>query len=479
VEDEMRSRKLALCSFTVTGALFLVSCSSSQAPSNAANAPQTSDTQQSAKDAYVYGFPMVVNYQTMYKQAIDTADKDYRAPFNQLARSKGVATADDTFVVTPNSDTPYSFLWMDLRAEPIVITMPKIEKNRYYTAQLVDLYTFNFAYFGSRTYGNDGGTYLVAGPGWKGDKPKGVNEVIHCETEFAYVLFRTQLFNSGDLPNVFKIQDGYRAVPLSTFLGGPAPPAAPGVAWIKPEADMTTTPAIFRYVDFLLQFCPPNPVEKPLLARFAKLDIGAGATFDLAKFSAADQKAINDGIAAAQQDLTGVMQKINTDQISSAEMFGTRDALAGNYLYRYAGAKLGLYGNSAADAVYLGYFVDGNGKQLNAAESNYTLHFAKGTLPDAKAFWSLTMYDGKSQLLVANPIHRYLLNSTMVKSFKWDADDGLTLYIQKNSPGAALQPNWLPAPDGPFYGVLRVYVPGKEVQDGRWKKPPMQPTAVH
>jgi len=475
----MRSRRIALCSLTLSAALFLVSCSSSQAPSSAGSAPQPSDTVQIAKDAYIYGFPMVANYQTMYKQAVDASDKDYRAPFNQLARSTGVATPDDKFVVTPNSDTPYSFLWLDLRAEPIVIIMPKIEKNRYYTAQLVDLYTFNFAYLGSRTYGNDGGTYLVAGPAWTGDKPKGVNEVIHCETQFAYVLFRTQLFNAADLANVKKIQDGYKAVPLSKFMGQPAPPVAPAVDWIKPEADMTTTPAIFRFVNFLLQFCPPNAVEKPLLARFAKLNIGAGDTFDLAKFSAADQKAINDGIAAAQQDMAGVMQKINTDQISSAEMFGTRDALAGNYLYRYAGAKLGLYGNSGADAVYLGYFVDGNGKQLNASESNYTLHFAKGALPDAKAFWSLTMYDGKSQLLVANNIHRYLLNSTMLNSFKWDADGGLTLYIQKNSPGATWQPNWLPAPDGPFYGVLRVYVPGKDVQDGTWKKPPMQPTAVH
>ena len=474
----MRSCQFPLISLTLAAALFLVSCSSSQAPPNAGNAPQPSGTEQIAKEAYVYGFPMVANYQTLYKQAVDTTDKDYRAPFNQLARSKGVATPDDKFVVTPNSDTPYSFLWMDLRAEPIVITMPKIEKNRYYTAQLIDLYTFNFAYLGSRTYGNDGGNYLVAGPGWTGNKPKGVNEVIRCETAFAYVLFRTQLFNVADLANVKKIQNGYNAVPLSKYLSQPAPPAAPAVNWIKPEADMTTTPAIFRYVDFLLQFCPTNPVEQPLMARFAKLNIGAGDTFDFSRFSATDQKAINDGIAAAQQDLAGVMQKINTDQISSAQMFGTREALNGNYLYRYAGAKLGLYGNSGADAVYLGYFVDAGGKPLDASNANYTLHFQKGGLPDAKAFWSLTMYDGKSQLLVANPIHRYLLNSTMLKSFKWDADGGLTLYIQKDSPGAALQANWLPAPDGPFYGVLRVYVPGKEVQDGAWKKPPMQPTAI-
>ena len=135
--------------------------------------PSPAEVRAIAKEAYIYGFPMVTNYETMYKQAIDTSNKDYRAPFNTIANSVNVATPDDKFVVTPNSDTPYSFLWMDLRAEPIIVTMPKIEKNRYYTGQLVDLYTYNFAYLGTRSYGNDGGTFMIAGPGWKGETPKG------------------------------------------------------------------------------------------------------------------------------------------------------------------------------------------------------------------------------------------------------------------------------------------------------------------
>ena len=170
---------------------------------------------------------MAANYQTMYKQAIDTASKDYRAPFNVLTNSKSVATPEDKFVVTPNSDTPYSYLWMDLRAEPMIVTMPAIEPNRYYTGQMIDLYTYNFAYIGTRAYGNDGGTFLIAGPGWKGDKPAGVKDVIRTETQFAYLLFRTQLFNSADLPAVNKIQAGYTAQPLSAFLKQPAPAAAP------------------------------------------------------------------------------------------------------------------------------------------------------------------------------------------------------------------------------------------------------------
>ena len=170
-----------------------------------------------------------------------------------------------------------------------------------------------------------------------------------------------------------------------------------------------------------------------------------------------------------------MMKRINAEEVSSSDMFGTREFLKNNYLYRYVGAKLGLYGNSGDEAIYLAYFVDANHQPLDSAKTNYTLLFPKGQLPPAKAFWSLTMYDGKSQFLVANPIKRYLLNSTMLKSFKYGGDGSLTLYVQKDSPGAARESNWLPAPDGPFYAILRIYMPTPEVINGTWKKPPMLP----
>ncbi|MGB2668354.1 MAG: DUF1214 domain-containing protein [Candidatus Acidiferrum sp.] len=155
-------------------------------------------------------------------------------------------------------------------------------------------------------------------------------------------------------------------------------------------------------------------------------------------------------------------------------MFGTRAFLKNNYLYRYAGAKLGLNGNSGDEAIYLAYFVDANHQPLDASKNNYTLQFAKGQLPPAHAFWSLTMYDGKSQLLVANQLKRYLLNSTMLKSFKYGTDGSLTFYVRKTSPGVGKESNWLPAPDGSFYSILRIYMPAPEVVNGTWKKPPMQ-----
>lgn len=435
-----------------------------------------SDVRAIAKEAYIYGFPMVMNYHTMYKQVIDKQSPDHRGDFNTVNSSKSVATPEDKFVVTPNSDTPYSYLWMDLRSEPLVVTMPRIEPNRYYTAQLVDLYTYNFAYLGTRAFGNGGGVFVIAGPGWNGPTPEGVKAVVRSETQFAYGLFRTQLFNLADLANVNKIQDGYRAEPLSSFIHKPAPPPTAAVAWHTPAADASTSPSMFQLVNFLFRFCPPNPSEKDLLARFAKLNIGPGQAFDFNRFSPEIQQAIKDGIKDSDADLGAAMKLINTDQVSSGDVFGTREFLKNNYVYRYAGAKLGLYGNSKQDALYFAYFVDASGQPLNASKSSYEFRFAKDELPSNKAFWSMTMYDGKSQLLVVNPLKRYLLNSTNLSSYKFDPDGSLTLHISHSNPGAAKESNWLPAPDGPFYCVLRVYLPGEAVANGTWKKPQMQPS---
>ena len=470
----MKSGKVYMSLGVATLFLFAIGCNQSQQVSSSGSgelSPQ--EARQIAKDAFIYGLPVVMNFETLYKQAVDKSSPDYRAPFNTIASLANVATPENTFVITPNSDTPYSFLWMDLRAEPMVVTMPKIEKNRYYSGQLIDLYTFNFAYLGTRTYGNDGGTFVIAGPGWTGETPKGVKTVIRSDTEFAYILFRTQLFNPADLPNVKKIQAGYKAEPLSKFLGESAPAPAPPVNWPAPNPDMLTSPALFSYLNFMLQFCPTVPSEKDLMERFAKLNIGKDKTFDFAKLSPELQKAVTDGIADAGQDFEALMKKINAGEVTSADLFGTREFLKNNYLYRFAGAKLGLYGNSRAEAMYFPYYVDANHQHLDAVNGRYTIVFPKGQLPPAKAFWSLTMYNGKTQFLVANPIHRYLLNSTMLKSYKYGADGSLTFYVQKDSPGTAEQSNWLPAPDGPFYAILRVYLPEEQAQDGTWKQPPM------
>ena len=187
-----------------------------------------------AKEATIYGFPLVDNYRIQYSYFVDRGSPEFKAPWNTLVNNARVYTPDDKAIQTPNSDTPYSYVGADLRAEPLVFTVPAVEKGRYYSLQFIDMYTFNFAYVGSRATGNGAGSYLLAGPNWKGEKPKGIKSVIRSETEFAFVLYRTQLFNPGDIDNVKKIQAGYKVQPLSDFLGKPAPPPPPAVDFIKP-----------------------------------------------------------------------------------------------------------------------------------------------------------------------------------------------------------------------------------------------------
>lgn len=435
-----------------------------------------SEAEAIAKEAYLYGFPVVEMYKTLYAQAVQTGGADYKAPFNQVGNTARVFTPQDTAFVTPNSDTPYSFVWLDLRSEPQVLTMPAIDKNRYYSAQLIDLYTHNFDYLGTRTTGNKGGQFLVAGPKWNGSAPTGISKTVKSEGDIVYVLIRTQLFDEQDLVNVKNIQKGYAVQPLSSYLKKAAPAAAPAIKWPQPQADMSDSPALFRYLDFMLGFAQPVASEKALFERFKKIGVGPGQTFDERQLSADQSAALQRGIEAGRAEFAQFKKtKVDTHQVESGDFFGTRDHLKNNYLYRYVGANVGIFGNSSAEASYIGYFTDAQGKPVNAAEKTYRLHFKKGELPPAEAFWSLTMYDGKTKLLVDNPINRYLINSRMLKQLQVDADGGLTLYVQHDPPGKAKESNWLPAPDGPFYCVLRIYMPAVKFAKGQWKLPMLTP----
>jgi hypothetical protein len=428
-----------------------------------------------AKEAYIYGFPLVDDYRIQHAYFVDTKNPEYKGPFNQIVNIPRVYTPADTAVQTPNSDTPYSWLGMDLRAEPIVLTVPPIEKNRYFSIQLIDAYTFNFDYMGSRTTGNDGGSFLVAGPSWKGDTPKGVKKVFVSETEFVLAVYRTQLFSPEDIDNVKKIQAGYKAEPLSAFLGQPAPAATPAVDFVKPLTPDEERKSLefFNVLNFVLQFCPTDPSETELMARFAKIGVGAGKTIDVGALSPKMKTAMEQGVADAWADYDNFQkEQIDTGKVTSGDLFGSREYLKNNYLYRLAGTVLGIGGNSVQEAMYPIYAVDAAGQRLDGA-NRYTMHFAAGQLPPVNAFWSLTMYELPQSLLVANPINRYLINSPMLPQLVKDADGGLTLYIQNESPGKDKEPNWLPAPKGPFIEAMRLYWPKEEALDGKWKAPPM------
>jgi hypothetical protein len=433
------------------------------------------ETRAIAKEAYIYGFPMVDSYRIQHAYFVDTKNPEYKTPWNQLRNFSRVSTPEDKAVQTPNSDTPYSFLGMDLRTEPIVLTVPQIEKSRYFSIQLIDAYTFNFDYIGSRTTGNDGGSFLIAGPSWKGSTPKGVKKVIRAETELVLAPYRTQLFNPGDIDNVKKIQAGYKVQTLSAFLGQPAPKAAPAIDFIQPLTPDTqkTSPEFYNILNFILQFCPTHPSEKNLMARFAKIGIGAGKSFNANNLSPEMKTAVEQGMADAWQAMAQLQKRMDAGEVTSGDTFGTREYLKNNYLYRMAAAVVGIYGNSKQEAMYPLYLVDGDGQKLDGA-NRYTVRFAPGQLPPVNAFWSLTMYELPASLLSANPLNRYLLNSPMLPQFKRDADGGLTFYVQSDPPGPDKEANWLPAPKGPFFSVMRLYWPKDEALKGKWTAPPLK-----
>lgn len=429
-----------------------------------------------SKEATIYGFPLVDNYRVQYSYFVNRNNPDFKAPWNTLNNVARVFTPDDKAIQTPNSDTPYSQLGADLRAEPLVISVPEVEAGRYYSLQFVDMYTFNFAYVGSRATGNGAGNFLLAGPRWSGDKPTGIKAIIQSETDFDFVQYRTQLLDPGDIANVKRVQAGYKVQPLSQFLGQPAPPAAPDIDFIKPLSpeEQRTSPEFFTILNFVLQFCPAHPSETELMARFAKLGIGAGKTFDFKSLSPEAQQALRDGMADARKEFAEFKtSQIDTGKRPASEGFGTREFMKNDYMARMAAAALGIYGNSKEEALYPAYFVDADGQKLDGTH-RYTLSLAPDQLPPVNSFWSLTVYDLPASLLYANPINRYLINSPMLPGLKRDADGKITIYLQHEAPEKDLESNWLPIPAGPFWATLRLYWPKPEALDGRWKQPPLE-----
>jgi hypothetical protein len=426
--------------------------------------PGVADVKAIAEEGFIYGLPIVMNYAVMYEYILDKNSGQWKAPFNQIFNEARVFTYEDTAIPTPNSDTPYSLLWMDLRAEPQVVSVPMVNMKRYYSVQLTDGNTFNYGYIGSRATGHEAGDYLIVGPRWKGEKPPGIKKVFRSGTDFSLAIFRTQLFNPKDLPNVVKVQAGYKTQPLSGYLKQPAsPPEAPAIDFPKIDKELVKT-NFFDYLNFALQFAPPGPEEVAIRARLASIGIGPGKTFSFKELSperqAAITLAVKEGSSKIDNYLEAGQKNINGWKVGS--LFGDRAFYNGNWLKRAAGAKGGIFGNDGVEAMYPLTKTLANGEILDGSKHTYTLTFSKDQFPPVNAFWSVTMYDGKSQLLIKNPINRYLINSPMLPTLQTNKDGSLTLYIQKDSPGKDKESNWLPAPDGPIYLVMRLYWPKSE-----------------
>jgi hypothetical protein len=413
-----------------------------------------------AEAGLIFGLPIVMNYGVMYEYSVDRGSGQYKAPFNTLWNDANVFTYKDTAIVTPNSDTPYSLLWLDLRAEPMIISVPAIDRKRYYSVMLCDGNTYNYGYIGTRATGTDAGDYMVVGPDWNGPTPSGIKKVFRSGTQFSLAAFRTQLFGPADIDNVKQVQAGYHAQLLSAYLKQPAPPAAPAISFPAINKALAKT-NFFEYLDFALQFAPAVPNETGIRAQLANIGVGPGKTFNFKDLPLKQKAEVLIGMKQGQDKVNAAVAKlgsvVNGWNISGPQ--GDSAHYNGDWLNRAAAAQAGIYGNSPDEATYPFTRKDSAGGALDGSKHNYTLTFPSGQLPPVNAFWSVTMYDGKTQFLIKNPINRYLINAPMLPDMKTNADGSLTLYIQNKSPGPDRESNWLPAPAGPIYLVMRLYWP--------------------
>jgi len=378
--------------------------------------------------------------------------------------------------VTMNADTPYSLMAMDLRSEPMVVSVPEI-KDRYYVIQFIDLFTHNFAYIGTRSTGTEAGDYLFVGPKWKGDIPEEkFKKVFRSESELVTTIGRTQLLGRGDLPNVIAVQKELKAQPLSAFLGASKDQNAPQLDWIKLNPSDLTNLNFIDYFNFYLTLVEPlNEEDKPMLEKFEKIGIVPGAKFNPADYSpeivTAIEVGVQEGLDEIKDKAGNIAEQVNGWNMMDA--FGPREFFEGNHVLRAAAAMVGIYANDKIEAFYPMGYVDSTGEVLNG-ENKYIIHFNKDQIPPAKYFWSITMYnkkaDGVGGYLIENELDRYLINSTS-EGLVFDKDGGFTIYIQHDKPTADKVANWLPAPKEPFYLCLRIYGPEESAMNGDWKPP--------
>ncbi|MBJ2126374.1 DUF1254 domain-containing protein [Flavobacterium sp. IB48] len=423
-----------------------------------------------AKEAWIYAFPMAMNYRTMHLYALDKTYPDYAGGFNKFKHYDKIFTAADTAVVTPNNDTPYSWAILDLTDEPVILEVPEV-KNRYYSFQFIDLYTFNFAYVGSRATGDKAGMYLITGPNWKGDKPNNIDTVIQSETNLVTLLGRTELkMSAGDIENVKKIQTEYKLIPFHEFTKRTAPEHInyPLPLPLFKQSDLGSA-AFIGLASNLLQYTSVNKEETELRSKFAKIGIVPGKKFDPKNYSSEVLKAINEGVGQAEKEL-----KEGTDKLENAtDLFGTREMINDDYNKRALGAAAGLFGNTKDEAVYIGTRSDKDNNFMSG-KNKYIIRFPKGQTPPDKYFWSITLYELPSRYLVKNTINRYSIGDRTT-GLKYEPNGDLIIYIQHEAPKGK-ESNWLPAPKGAFYYLIRIYGPEESILKGAWKAP--QPELV-
>jgi hypothetical protein len=429
-----------------------------------------------AKDAYLYGYPLVLMDVTRAKLTNVPSPSGSYAPMDQLANIREFPDATFTDVVSPNADTLYSQGWLDLAHGPFVMSVPDT-RGRYYLIEMLDGWTNVFSSPGKRTTGTAKADYAITGPGFSGTLPAGLQQ-IKSPTALVWIIGRTQTNGKADYAAVHAIQDGYKLTPLSAW-GKPYTP--PKDVPTDPKVDMKTSPVelvaamdastFFNRLAKLMKDNPPAAADGPIVSRMASIGIVPGQPFDPNKNGADVAKAISDGVDDGKKRAVELGKNPGIGKVVNGWMLLTSGMgdWGANYDARAGVALVGLGANLVADAFYPLTRVDGDGQPLNGA-NKYTLHFDKGQTPPVNAFWSLTMYNAR-QAFVANPLDRYAIGDRDRMNF--NPDGSLDVYIQHDSPGKDKEANWLPADAASFNVVMRMYWPKETAFNGSWNPPPI------
>jgi hypothetical protein len=443
-------------------------------PSGPVTAKEAAET---GIEAYIYGYPLVT--MEMTRRVMTNVEKleGTRAPMGQLVRMRTYPDAAFRDVTAPNADTLYTTAWLDVGKEPWVLSLPDAQ-GRYYLMPMLDGWTDVFQVPGKRTTGTGPQKYAITGPGWKGTLPAGVTEY---KSPTALVWLLGRIYCTGtpeDYEAVHKMQDEVSIVPLGSY-GKAYTPAAgsvdPNIDMKKPVRDQVNSldaTTYFNLLATLMKDNPPARTDAIILTKMARLGIVPGKPFDAGKLDPAVAKAISDVPKLGFEKIMAHFKQAGTAE--NGWVFSTKTGVYGtDYLQRALITAIGLGANRPQDAVYPTSEVDAEGNPYDGSKK-YVMHFNKGQTPPVNGFWSLTMYDDK-YFFVANPLNRYTLSSRF--NFKYNADGSLDLFLQNENPGPEKEANWLPAPNGKFILMLRLYWPKEQtpsIINGTWKIPPVK-----
>lgn len=422
-----------------------------------------------AEEAYVFGYPLLAMETSKW---VNTTGK---AGVNAFNHARTFPDASFTDIVSPNADTLYSQAWLDLSVNPVVLSVPDIDVDRYYVMQCLDAWTDVFTSVGTRETGNGKGEYLMTGPGWVGAVPTGMKH-LESPTNLVWILGRTETRGKGDYDAVHKIQDEYGLRMLDP--AAVAPVAPPGTDTTTPPSqqmdEFDSPDAFYSRICSLMTDNPPYPADKPLLDRMALLGMTPGGIYDASVLSEDIRTAIAEGFEAGRQKVIeesgksiGTKRGVWSFMPDNIANFGT------DYDLRAIIARVGIGANLPEEALYPSSRVDSNGNPLHGADK-YTIRFEKGQLPPVAAFWSITMYNNH-QFFVDNPIDRYTIGDR--DALKEGDDGSVTIYVQNESPGEDLESNWLPAPKDGFNMIMRLYLPDHSILDGTWPVPELKKTS--